>query len=75
MLNMSIGEVIKVIDASTAAEDAVVDLVDNLREAFRTWVWTYTLTQEVSEMTGFTCFLGKYHLRSIMSNIISTFLL
>ena len=44
MLNMTIGEVIKVIDASTAAEDAVVYLVDSLRDAFRTWVWTYKIS-------------------------------
>ena len=38
MLNMSIGDVIKVVDASTAAEDVVVELVDGLREAFQQWV-------------------------------------
>ena len=38
MLNMSIGDVIKLVDVSGVDEKVVVELVDSLREAFQEWV-------------------------------------
>ena len=38
MLDMSIGAVIKLVDASGIDEKVVVELVESLREAFQEWV-------------------------------------
>ena len=38
MLNMSIGKVIKLVDAMGVDEEAIVELVKSLRDAFKEWV-------------------------------------
>jgi len=38
MLNMSVGEVIKLVDAMGVDEKAIVELVKTLRDAFKQWV-------------------------------------
>lgn len=38
MLNMKIGDVIKLVDASGVDENLMIELVEDLREAFQQWV-------------------------------------
>ena len=38
MLNMRIGDVIKLVDVSGVDEKQMVELVEDLREAFQQWV-------------------------------------